>query len=205
MRRAIALLTMITLGGCASAPFNPPLASVEPESGYRFGTMQTPARQDDVFVMLTFSGGGTRAAALAYGVLQTLDATTINGNRDMLDAVDVISSVSGGSFTAAHYAMYGRAGFADFRRDFLDQPSTQRRLILSTLYPQNLFRLLSPRFNRIDHAAEFIDRMLFKNGATFAGIPKTAPFVILNASEMDIGTRFEFTQEQFDAICSDLG
>ena len=205
MRRAIALLALFALGGCASAPYNPPLAQVDPEAGYRFGTMQTPARQDDVFVMLTFSGGGTRAAALAYGVLQTLDATSIGGNRDMLDTVDVISSVSGGSFTAAHYAIYGRSGFADFRRDFLDQPSTQRRLILSTLYPPNLFRLLSPRFNRIDHAAEFIGGMLFKDHETFADIPKSAPFVILNATEMDIGTRFEFTQEHFDAVCSDLG
>ncbi|HEU4889324.1 MAG TPA: patatin-like phospholipase family protein, partial [Thermoanaerobaculia bacterium] len=203
--RTFVLLAALTLGACASAPFNPPLAKVDPQAGYRFGKMETLAREDDVFVMLTFSGGGTRAAALAYGVLQELDATTIAGNRDMLDTVDVISSVSGGSFTAAHYAMYGRSGFEDFRRDFLDQPRTQWRLILSTLYPQNLFRLLSPRFNRIDHAAEFIDRMLFKNHETFANIPKTAPFVILNATEMDIGTRFEFTQEQFDSICSDLG
>jgi NTE family protein len=53
---------------------------------------------------LTFSGGGTRAAALAYGVLKELKETTIvsGGQRiRLLDEVDSISSVSGGSFTAA--------------------------------------------------------------------------------------------------------
>jgi NTE family protein len=201
--KRLALAALGLLAACAT--YNKPLTAVAPDAGYRFGKMETPARQDDTFVMLTFSGGGTRAAALSYGVLQALDDTPIRGGtKDMLDLVDVVSSVSGGSFTAAHYALFGRAGFATFRKDFLDQPATQRRLALSTLYPTNAFRLLSPRYNRIDHAANFIDRMLF-HGATFSAIPKTAPYTILNATEMDLGSRFEFTQEQFDTICSDLG
>jgi NTE family protein len=59
--------------------------------------------------MLSFSGGGTRAAALAYGVLQHLARTPIAGGRSLLDEVDVISSVSGGSFTAAFFALNGPA------------------------------------------------------------------------------------------------
>lgn len=30
------------------------------------------------------------------------------------------------------------------------------------------------------------------------------PFLIVNASDMSLGTRFEFTQDEFDVICSDL-
>jgi NTE family protein len=66
--------------------------------------------------MLTFSGGGTRAAALAYGVLETLRDTPIKidgKTARMLDEVDLISSVSGGSFTSAYYGLHGDGIFEE--------------------------------------------------------------------------------------------
>jgi hypothetical protein len=60
--------------------------------------------------MVAFSGGGTRAASLAYGVLQELADTemmTAEGPRSLLNEIDMISSVSGGSFTSAYYGLYG--------------------------------------------------------------------------------------------------
>ena len=77
-----------------------------------------------LLLILTFSGGGTRAAAFSYGVLETLADTTtaINGKQGrLLDEVDAISSVSGGSFTAAYYGLFGDRIFEDFEKKFLKQ------------------------------------------------------------------------------------
>ncbi|UCG12866.1 MAG: patatin-like phospholipase family protein, partial [Deltaproteobacteria bacterium] len=61
--------------------------------------MKRPGNSDELLVYLTFSGGGTRAAALSYGVLEELRDTEItisSRKRRLLDEVDAISSVSGG-------------------------------------------------------------------------------------------------------------
>lgn len=199
-----AALTVLVATGCTHWPVNPQLPDlkVDPEHGYRFGTMTNPALSDETMLIVSFSGGGTRAAALAYGVLEKLRDTPARGG-DMLAAVDVISSISGGSFTAAHYALFGRDGLPRLRERFLDQPKTELRLILSTLYPNNAIRLLSPRFSRVDLVAEQFDRLLFK-GATYETMPRDTPYTMINASELDMGTYFTFTQEQFDPMCSDL-
>lgn len=49
---------------------------------------------------LALSGGGYRAAAYHIGTLRALNRLGI------LDKVDVISAVSGGSITAAYYVLY---------------------------------------------------------------------------------------------------
>ena len=157
--------------------------------------------------MLAFSGGGTRAAALSYGVLEELAKTEIvwEGNRRrLLDEVDLISSVSGGSFTAAYYALYGERIFTDFEHTFLKR-NIQGRLVGLYLSPLNRVRLASPKFGRIDMAAEYYTRRLF-GGHTFGDllIQGRRPFLLINATDMSQGSRFEFTQDQFDLLCSDL-
>ncbi len=96
--------------------------------------------------MLAFSGGGTRAAALSYSVLEELKKTQ-SGRRDsqhpLLDDVGLISSVSGGSFTAAYYALWGDRIFSDFEPQFLKK-DVQTDLLLRVLAPWNLVRLASP-------------------------------------------------------------
>jgi NTE family protein len=70
----------------------------------------------------------------------------------------------------------------------------------------NWARLASPTFDRIDLAAETYDADLFDH-ATYADLvrERRRPFVILSASDVTRGCRFEFTQEQFDFMYSDLG
>ena len=83
--------------------------------GYRFanlGDQTQQDRDDETFIALTFSGGGTRAAAFAYGAMEALRATKLADGRSLLDEVDVISSVSGGSFAAAYYGLFGRSSFS---------------------------------------------------------------------------------------------
>src|SRR5882724_8563328 len=103
------LLLFVLLGsGCAHYPENAQLKHYDPHSGYRFRNLTNTGNSDSLQVFLAFSGGGTRAAALAYGVLEELARTQIiweGQHRRLLDEVDYISAVSGGSFTAAYYAL----------------------------------------------------------------------------------------------------
>ena len=94
-------------------------------AGYRFDTLDPGERNSDsLFVCLMFSGGGTRAAALSYGVMEALRDKVIQVDgreKRLLDEVDCISSVSGGSFTAAYYGLYRERLFEDFRVRFLER------------------------------------------------------------------------------------
>ena len=78
-----------------------------------------PTNYDDMVVALSFSGGGTRAAAFSYGVLQGFEQTRVPtraGNVSLLDRLDFLSGVSGGSILAAYYGLKGRDGYADFKQ-----------------------------------------------------------------------------------------
>ena len=207
-RRSIAVIGLVAaLAGCA-APLNPKLASYDGTTGYRYHNLAADAGGDELFVILAFSGGGTRAAAFSFGVLEGLRAVTYtapgSSQRRLLDDVDVISSVSGGSFTAAYYALFGEAAFDRFGKAFLYR-NIQGELIARALAPWNWPRLASPDFSRIDLAAELYDREVFE-GATFHALVERGrrPYVILNATDMTLGARFEFTQDQFDLLCSNL-
>ena len=109
LRAPFLVVLMLMLGACATAPrpVNPPITQADPRSGYRFETRQTLNKDKQNVVVLAFSGGGTRAAAFSYGVLEFLRNTEVVGPRGnkarLLDEVDVITGVSGGSFTALAY------------------------------------------------------------------------------------------------------
>jgi len=115
--------TLFALGGCATRPSNPPIAQAEPSVGYRFETRMKDTAKKENLVILAFSGGGTRAAAFSYGALEFLRRTEVVGPKGntlrLLDAVDVITGVSGGSFTALAYGLYGDKLFADYEQRFL--------------------------------------------------------------------------------------
>lgn len=205
-RLASGSLLAFALAGCAHYPVNARLDQYAPTQGYRLENLSAEDNSGSLFVVLAFSGGGTRAAALAYGVLEQLQQTEIvwEGRRkSLLDEVDLISAVSGGSYTAAYYALYRERLFTDFERDFLLR-NVQGQLTRKLLAPVNLTRTVSPTFGRSDLVAEYLDKYLF-HGATFGDLQQHGrPFVLLNASDMSLGTRFEFTQDQFDLLCSDL-
>ena len=117
-------LAIVALGGCASRPINEPITQADPKSGYR-PYLLIPKRQNNdphTLFVLAFSGGGTRAAALSYGVLEELRRTEIvvdGQRRRLVDEVDLITGVSGGSFTALAYALYGERLFSEYEQRFL--------------------------------------------------------------------------------------
>ncbi len=201
------LLAFAFTAGCAHYPVNPPMKEVHPEAGYRSTSMKAPENSDSLFLFLTFSGGGMRAAALSYGVLEELRRAEIvleGRKRRLLDEVDGISSVSGGSFTAGYYGLFGKRIFEDFESTFLKK-NIQRVLVLKALLNvTNWVRLFSPAFARSDLAAEYYDKRIFEGG-TFGDLAaRKGPFILINATDMTHGTRIAFTQEVFDVICSNL-
>jgi NTE family protein len=193
-------------GGCAHWPATPRLAQVG-APGYRPAEAPRAGRSEDMLVILALSGGGMRAAALGYGVLEELRRTevTVNGvTRRLLDEVDVISAVSGGTFPATYYALRGENAFAEFETRVLArnfEAELARRIILN---PANWFRLASGTFGKSDLFAELYGETVFDH-ATFADLKRAGgPFVIINGTDVATGARFSFTQDQFDAICADL-
>jgi len=109
------------LAGCASVynlPGNMPLGAALADN---IVASDIPAYDDDALLALSFSGGGTRAAAFSFGVLQELERARSGsaGAKTLLDRVDFVSGVSGGSVTAAYFGLKRRAALDDFRERFL--------------------------------------------------------------------------------------
>jgi NTE family protein len=193
--------------GCAHYPVNRPESRFDPNSGYRGRNLIDPQNDDQLLLMLSFSGGGTRAAAFSYGVLETFRDTPVHirgRERRLLDEVDYISGVSGGSFTAAYYGLFRDRIFEDFESRFLKkniQGDLTRAILLN---PVNWVKLFSAYYDRSDLAADYYDKNVF-DGKTFADLlARKEPMIVINATDMVHGTRVSFIQDAFDVICSDL-
>jgi NTE family protein len=183
------------------------LVRVDDSAGYRSHRVFDLDQSDSFFLSISFSGGGTRAAALGFGVLEALRDTPIRWqgkDQRLIEQIDLMAGVSGGSILAAAYSLEGKEGMARFERDFLHAP-LQSDLVQRLASPRTLWRLGSPRFGRSEVLAELLDERLFR-GATFADLSraKKKPFTILSASDMATGGRFEFNQDSFDYLCADL-
>jgi NTE family protein len=201
------LASLLLLAGCATRPINPPITQADPTTGYRFEVRQAQVKNKDNLVILAFSGGGTRAAAFSYGVLEFLKRTEIigpKGNKGrLLDEVDVITGVSGGSFTALAYGLYGEKLFDEYEKRFLKR-DVQGEIIARALNPAYWGKLGSTGWGRSELAAQLYDEILF-NDATFGDLERgTGPLIVASATDISTGSRFVFTQRIFDVICSDL-
>ena len=183
--------TLLVLAGCATRPVNPPITQTDPGKGYRFETRQVHAKDKENLVVLAFSGGGTRAAAFSYGVLEFLRRTEVIGPRGnkvrLLDEVDVITGVSGGSFTALAYGLYGDKLFADYEQRFLKR-DVQGDIIARAFNPGYWPKLSSTGWGRSELASQLYDEILF-DGATFGDLDRgTGPLILVSAT--DISYRF---------------
>lgn len=198
---------LLGLGGCATRPVNPPIKTVDESAGYSFATRQKHFKSQETLIVLAFSGGGTRAAAFSYGVLEFLNNTqviTADGKRiRLLDSVDVITGVSGGSFTALAYGLYGDKLFVDYEQRFLKR-NVQGELLARTINPAYWGDLMSTGWGRSELAANYYDEILF-NGATFADLHRgTGPLIMASATDITTGGRVVFNQNIFNLLCSDL-
>jgi NTE family protein len=204
------LSAALLLSACASLqpPRNPPmLPTADRGAQYREENLaRGEGNSDTLLLTLTFSGGGMRSAAASYHLLDALRRQPVRiDGRDttLLREVDFISAISGGSFTAASYALQRERLFDDYPARVLHR-DLQSQVLGAVLRPRRAWALSSPFFGRGDHLADMLDDTLF-GGATFADVPRQRPFVRIGATDMLDGRRVEFTQGSFDDLCSDLG
>ena len=205
-------VAMFLLCSCQTAfvPANQPLpqnAQGAPEyrSGYALLPMLQRPQGEIVFIM-AFSGGGKRSAAFAHGVLRGLRQIPVvedGRTRSLLDELDYIASVSGGSFPAMHYGLYHDKSFETFPREFL-KVDVNAYVYGTYLLPWNWEWLVNPFYGTNDRMAEVYDRLMF-HGATYADLLRQGlPVISINATDIANGISFSFTQPTFDLICSDL-
>lgn len=203
---ALTLALSLLMSGCASYGViqNTPSSASDPATSYSLRKWgQAEARRTGVVALdVAFSGGGTRAAAFSYGVLKALRDVSlkIDGRTlRLLDEVDAISSVSGGSFTSAYYGLHGDKIFTDFETAFLRR-DMQDALISMVLNPLRWFS----NTGRTEWAVQLYEEEIF-HGATFADMDQpNRPLIVINTSDLGYGVRFSFLQEYFNLLCSDL-
>ena len=199
-----ALVASAWLSACASVhntPVNEPAhGSVVDQLHLGFKEV---ADEDDMLIGLAFSGGGTRAAAFSFGVLSAFDDIPVPRAKDkLLDRLDFISGVSGGSVTAAYYGLKKRAALSDFRERFLLQNAEEG--LQTTLSLATTGRALGGGINDQQGLTRWLDAHLF-HGATYGQFRAVGPpRVWINASDIYNRVPFVFGATAFTAICSDL-
>lgn len=207
-RWAIAATVLLALAACQTPPRTTELKEIGAEPRYVWAGDDATSRSDTLFIV-TASGGGTRAAALTLGTLRALDEVQLStGEHSLLGEVDIISSVSGGSVTAAHFALKGAKGFDQLERDFIRRDGIGQ-LILRAINPVTFAQLTTPSVSRLDVLIDYFEDSLFKDmisgkDVTYEALIGRRPYLILNAADMSGGAVFSFTQPTFDLICADL-
>jgi predicted acylesterase/phospholipase RssA len=195
MRRA--LLSLLMLLGCA--PWNQPLN--QPLQGEN-DPIADPGPGDELYIGLAFSGGGMRATAFAYGMLQELKAADTGTPNGLLDNVRLVSGVSGGSVMAAQLGLFGPPGIQGFRERFLITDA-EAYMTTSGFNPLTIAKGIAGGVNGRDTFGRTLDETLYK-GATFADLGRSGIKTWINATDMANNTPFLFSPETFDALCSDL-
>ena len=199
----IAIL-LLAFGGCSILPghWRPgwnepwPAGALAPATAGSWKLTELE-KKDGRFVALAISGGGSRAANFGAAVMLELQ------KRNLLEQVDVISGVSGGTLPAVYYGLGDKAGaFTEpavreaLGYDF--QGSWIRRWFL----PQNIFRYWLSDFTRSDIMVQVFNNTLYHD-ATFAEL-QPRPKILLNSTVHNDHTRFTFTDDRFADLHSVL-
>jgi predicted acylesterase/phospholipase RssA len=159
-----------------------------------------PADADGYFVGLALSGGGSRSANFSAGCMFQLEQLGI------LDRVDYISSVSGGSLTAAYYCLTDQGWTPGNVQRRLTHPFATD-LIVTALMPWNTLVLLLTPWDRGDILADSFKRELYTyhgHELTFRDLRTDRPRLLINATDLQSGKKFVFCNESFDELNSDL-
>lgn len=195
---------LFVLGGCSVLPGHGrpgwnetwPTGKPVPDTAGSWKLTDLEAK-DGRFLALAISGGGSRAANFGAAVMLELQ------RRGLLEQVDVISGVSGGTLPAVYYGLGDKAGaFTEpavreaLGYDF--QSSWIRRWFL----PQNIFRYWLSDFTRSDIMVQVFNNRLYHK-ATFADL-RPHPKILLNSTIHNDHTRFTFTDDRFAMLHSTL-
>jgi hypothetical protein len=175
--------------------------------GWQNPSTPSPLR-DQTNVVLAISGGGSRSAVFAAGVMEQLahipDPRT--PGKSVLENTRVISAVSGGSVAGAYYTLYKPDRFvgvddkAKFFQQFIGNMTTDfnvRGFVHYVTHPWEGVLRYYTRYKFGPTLSNTFDDFLFQ-GATFDNLLErersgTSPHLILNATDLNTGRRFVFT------------
>jgi len=182
-------------------------------------------QNDSNFIGMAISGGGSRSAVFSAAVFFELQRYGI------LQQVDVMSSVSGGSLTAAYYTLSCDQSdnpqkcpptvegppryiwepaevFSNLEKNFIG------RWVSNWFWPDNILRYWFTYYDRTDVMVETFSDNLFDNsrlggeGFRFHDLNPQRPFLILNATNNtrsdNLELEFTFTDKYFSEIKSNL-
>ena len=175
----------------------------------------------DTFVVFAFSGGGIRSASFGYGALTGAHRTAVgddkggDGGHPFDKDIDVVSGVSGGSFTAAAFAthrdkLFPAPGGTDYYRDNFLAHDFFADLISIYLEPWH-WQWMLPSYASQDELAKIYAAIPFSSASDTVFAPsygdlakKGRPLLVVQATDYGNEQPFTFTQPDFDLICSDL-
>ena len=200
-----ALLVAACLAGCTVVGSRPGLSyRNEPDPGRSFVRPLVPVSRAATewiadrpqFVGVALSGGGSRSANFGMAALAELDTLGV------LEQVDAISAVSGGSIPAAYFAIHGQSPDWAGQGRHMAATDFAMPLIGKLLNPVNLLATTFSDLDRSDHLAELFEEKLFAGKrVTFADLGARGPrrpAVYFNATDTtNGGTRFVFSDQQF--------
>lgn len=158
-------------------------------------------REDGYFVGIAISGGGSRSANFSAGCLFQLQRI------GLMDHVDYLSSVSGGSLTAACYCLWSQDEWNPANVQTKLTHSFASDVIIEFLMPWNMVAMMASDFDRSDLLAGSLRNTLFMRDGrelTFGDLRADRPHLLINATDLQSGRRFVFCNESFDEINSDL-
>ena len=204
--KALSLAAALWAAGCGTIDTTPInlISQQTPPASPEY--LPDPGDDGSTVVALAFSGGGTRAAALAYGALLELDALAIDDvpyRRTLVDNIRTVAGTSGGSIMAAYLGYKGKDGYQDFRERFLDQNAESS--MTTQVSPASLIKTaMHGGANDRNTLARWLDDNLFDH-ATFTALRRQdRPTVWITASDINNNTPFLFTEDTFAALCSDI-
>ena len=168
------------------------------------------SEDDKNLVLLALSGGGSRAAYFSAAVMFKLEELGI------LQKVDAISSVSGGSIAAAYYCISGdkeNKGNDTVSGRVWEEKEVKKllkrdlisRFIGNLFWPDNMFLYWLTSYNRSDIMAQtladnYFDKKYSGIDLQFSDFNYKRPRLILNSTvstKIKFGESFTFTDEDF--------
>ncbi|MEE9354974.1 MAG: patatin-like phospholipase family protein [Methylococcaceae bacterium] len=185
----------------------------------------------DTLVILSLSGGGSRAAYWSAATMLALEKVFAEEGINLLQEVDAISAVSGGTLPAAYYAISTEPDdppeTAPSNRIW-DEPTVKelmtRNYVLKWVgnwfWPTNMAKFWFTDYDRSDIMAQTLadnlfDKRIIGEDLTFGEMNFHRPNIILNATngtsdksedkaQYKFGSPFTFTAEDFKQIESDI-
>lgn len=184
-----------------------PLYVFDNVAGYK-NPEQPPVMEEPVNLAISISGGGSRSAVFSSAVLEQLAyiPDPRHPGRTILDGVDAISAVSGGSLSATYFSLYKPADFSnqdvnvEFFQRYKSNMTTdfQMRGVAHYLtHPWEAVGKYYTRYRFVQTLGETFDQHIFK-GSNFNMLHERemageAPVTLINATSLDTGKKFLFT------------